>query len=222
MASVTALVPMKGHSERVPGKNLRPIAGRPLFAWVLTALSGAERVERVVVDTDSEEIAAAVFADFPSVSVHRRPEHLRGDFVPVHDIVAFLAAETPGDVFLQTHATNPLLLPGTIDRAIDTFFEDGEHDSLMGVTARRSRFFAADGTPINHDPAVLGRTQDLPPVYEENSNLYIAPRDLILATGRRVGPNARFFEMDTAEAWDIDDEIDFFIAECLLRGRADG
>lgn len=217
--TLIALVPMKGHSARVPGKNLRPLAGRPLFEWIVEALLGTIGVDRVVVDTDSDEIAQRVAAAFPEVEVHDRPEHLRGDFIPMHDIVAHLASALEGDVFLQTHATNPLLTSGTIGRAIEVHAGPGSHDSLMSVTPRRSRFYFEDGSPVNHDPLVLGRTQDLPPLFEENSNLYVAARDVILASRRRIGANPVLFPIGPEEAWDIDEELDFFIAEALLARR---
>jgi len=121
---ITGIVPMKGNSERVPGKNLRPIAGRPLFEWVLEALIDARRVDHVFVDTDSEKIADEVTARFPDVGIHIRPVELHGDLVPMHDIVAHLASVLPGDAFLQTHATNPLLTSATIEKAIEAYEAD--------------------------------------------------------------------------------------------------
>ena len=208
---------MKGHSERVPRKNLRAIAGRPLFYWVTEALRGAELVDEVMVDTDSDEIVEAVSDLFPEVTLHRRPEHLHGDFVPMHDIVAYVAADFDHETILQTHSTNPLLTSPTIDSAIGAFFSDGPHDSLMAVTPRYARFYTSGGDPVNHTPGELLRTQDLPPLLEENSNLYISSRSLIQETGLRVGSNPLLFEMTAAESIDIDDQFDFKIAESMLR-----
>lgn len=217
--SFVGIVPMKGHSERVPGKNLRDIAGRPLFSWITEALEGADGIDEVMVDTDSDEIESAVAEAFPGVTIHRRPDHLHGDFVPMHDIVAHIAAETSHEHILQTHATNPLLTSATIDRAVDTFLRQTGHDSLMSVTAWRSRFFFEDGRPVNHDPAELIRTQDLPPLLEENSNIYISAAPLIVQTGLRIGANPLLFEIEASESVDIDDEFDFRIAEFLLENR---
>ncbi|MGH8914240.1 MAG: cytidylyltransferase domain-containing protein [Acidimicrobiia bacterium] len=214
--SVAGLIPMKGHSERVPGKNLRPIAGKPLFHWIAETLLGAAAVDEVIVDTDSDVIEEAVRASFPSISLHRRPEHLRGDLVPMHDVVAEVARSVGHEHILQTHSTNPLLRSATVDAAIAAFLDPGPHDSLMSVTALRTRLYFDDGRPVNHDPAVLVRTQDLDPVYEENSNIYIAPRELITATGKRIGTDPLLFVMPREEAVDIDEELDFLVAEFLL------
>lgn len=217
--SVVGIVPMKGHSERVPGKNLREIAGRPLFHWILGALLEAKRIDDVLVDTDSDEIESAVMEAFPQVAVHRRPEHLHGDFVPMHDVVAYLTRSIDHDLVLQTHSTNPLLTAETIDEALELFSADDGHDSLMSVTAWRSRFYFSDGRPVNHDPSELRRTQDLLPLLEENSNIYVAPRNLIESTGRRIGSNPLLYEISAAEAVDIDEPLDFEIAEFLLERR---
>ena len=214
--SVVGLIPMKGHSERIPGKNLRVIAGRPLFHWIAETLLKADSIDEVIVDTDSDEIEHAVRDAFPSISIHRRPDHLHGDLVPMHDVVAEVARSVGHDHLLQTHATNPLLRPATVDLAISAFLEPGSHDSLMSVTALQTRFYFADGRPVNHDPEVLARTQDLDPIYEENSNIYISPRQQIIDTGRRIGSSPKLFPMPRDEAIDIDEELDFLVAEFLL------
>lgn len=217
--SVLALVPMKGHSERVPGKNLRPIAGRPLFHWILEALLASSRVDEVVVDTDSDDIEAAVRMSFSEVVLSRRPKELHGDLVPMHDIVAHIADQTAHDTVLQTHSTNPLLKAETIDAAINEYLSDIEHDSLMSVTAWQSRFFFVDGSPVNHNPAELLRTQDLPPLLEENSNIYLAPTEQIRRTRLRIGSNPLLFRIDGSEAVDIDEQFEFDLAEMLLERR---
>jgi CMP-N-acetylneuraminic acid synthetase len=214
--SLAGLIPMKGHSERVPRKNLRPIAGRPLFHWITETLLLAGSVDEVVVDTDSDEIEEAVRSAFPAVTIHRRPERLHGDFVPMHDVVAEVARALGHDHLLQTHSTNPLLRPETVDAAIASYLEPGDHDSLMSVTALQTRFYFEDGAPVNHDPAVLVRTQDLPPILEENSCIYISPRVQVVETGRRVGSRPKLFPMPREQAVDIDEELDFAIAEFLL------
>ena len=223
MAEVVALLPMKGHSERVTGKNLRPLAGRPLYHWIMDTLLAVPSIAEVVVDTDSGEIATDVSDSFPEVILRHRPADLVGDLVPMHDVVARFAAEHPrAEIILQTHATNPLLSPGTVEKAIRAFLADSEHDSLMSVTEWKTRLYDHTGRPINHDSAVLLRTQDLNPVYEENSNLYIAPRDLIMATGRRLGANPLLFPIDRIESLDIDEEVDFKIVECLVERGLSG
>ena len=88
----------------------------------------------------------------------------------------------------------------------------------MSVTRLQTRLYDADARPLNHDPKVLLRTQDLPPVFEENSGMYVFTREQI-AEGRRFGDRPLLFEIDPVEAVDIDEEADFALAEALHRLR---
>jgi CMP-N-acetylneuraminic acid synthetase len=124
--------------------------------------------------------------------------------------------------YLQTHSTNPFLRSETIDAAVRALDEaDGVHDSLFSVTPLRTRLWRADGTPVNHDPAVLLRTQDLPPIYEENSNLYVFDRATLETRGSRIGARPLMFEIPADEALDIDDEWDFTMARAIAEGAGE-
>jgi CMP-N-acetylneuraminic acid synthetase len=93
------------------------------------------------------------------------------------------------------------------------------HDSLFSVTPLQTRLYWPDGRAINHDPEILLRTQDLPPVYEENSCLYLFTREVLASGGTRIGRRPILFEMDPEEATDIDVEHDFRMAEVLYGMR---
>lgn len=220
---VTALVPMKGHSERVPGKNTRVVAGKPLLAWLLGTLGRARRVERIVVDTDSETIARLVREHAPEAQVLMRPEHLRdGDSVTGNDLIAWELTQVEGEHFGQFHVTSPLLEPATIDRAIAEYFdavEAGEADSLFAVTEHHFWLFRADGSPLNSDTRRLVRSQDLEPLYEDNNALHLFSRSSFEREGTRIGQRPRLFPISKVEAVDIDYEDDIRIAEALLLTR---
>jgi CMP-N-acetylneuraminic acid synthetase len=124
----------------------------------------------------------------------------------------------PADFYLQTHSTNPLLKPETVSRAIKLFLADyPNRDSLFSVTRLQTRLYDKDGNAINHNPNELLQTQDLPPVYEENSCLYIFTRENLIAKKHRISDHPMMFEIDAAEAWDIDELLDFDIADFLLK-----
>lgn len=214
---VMALVPMKGHSERMPGKNMRSFCGRPLFHWVIMSLQNSKYITRVIINTDSQAIAQNALEYFDCVEIVERPEAIRGDFVSMNDIIAYDLSQIEGEHFLQTHSTNPLLTTATIDKAIGCYFNSLErHDSLFSVTRRQVRLYWQDGQPINHNPQELLRTQDLKPIYEENSCLYIFSKTSFSQGGnRRIGLKPQMFEMDKFEAVDIDQEQDFMLAEAL-------
>jgi len=218
---VTALVPMKGHSDRVPNKNLRPFCGKPLCHWIILSLQKSRYVRDIVVNTDSKEIADNIRQNFDRVKIIDRPSEIRGDFVSMNIIIAYDLSQLPGEHFLQTHSTNPLLNAETIDAAIESYFHNLEmYDSLFAVTRHNARFYGSDGSPINHDPQEMLRTQDLPPIFEENSNLYVFSRESFKRSGnRRIGLRPYLFEISKLEAIDIDEKDDFLLAELLCQAK---
>jgi CMP-N-acetylneuraminic acid synthetase len=218
---IVAFVPMRHDSERVPGKNYRFISGRPLFHYILDTLLACPEIDQVVVDTDSPVIMEGLRAHFPQVTLLERPIHLRAGTVSMNEVLLYDIGQCPGDLYLQTHSTNPLLRSETVSRSIQSLrAAQSVHDSLFSVTRRQVRVWDERGRGINHDPAVLIQTQDLPPVYEENSCLYMFTRAGLLARGHRIGERPVMFEVGRDEAWDIDDELDFAICEFLaLRAR---
>lgn len=218
---IAALVPMRHHSQRVPGKNYRPLAGKPLFQHILETLQSVPEIDTVIVDTDSEPVMDGVQRLFPTVKLIARPEHLRADDVPMNDILLHDTAQVQADFYLQTHSTNPLLKAETISRGIKTFLADyPKYDSLFSVTRLQTRLYWQDGRAINHNPLELLQTQDLPPVYEENSCVYLFTRENLERKKHRIGDKPLMFEIDADEAWDIDEELDFEIADFLMRKRS--
>jgi CMP-N-acetylneuraminic acid synthetase len=217
---IVALVPMRHQSERVPGKNYRPFAGRPLYHHIIGSLLTCPLISDVVIDTDSEVIMDDVARHYPLVRLIKRPYHLCGGDVPMNDILLHDVSMADADFYVQTHSTNPLLRSQTINRAIEYFLSHyPAHDSLFSVTRLQTRLWDQLGKPVNHDPAILLRTQDLPPIYEENSNLYIFNRNTLEERQNRLGKTPLMFEIDRIEAFDIDDELDFIISEFLYLNR---
>jgi CMP-N-acetylneuraminic acid synthetase len=214
---LAALVPMRHHSQRVPGKNYRQLAGKPLFHHILETLLAVPEIETVMVDTDSEPVMDGVRRFFPTVKLIPRPEHLRADDVPMNDILLHDTAQVQADFYLQTHSTNPLLKSATVSRAIQLLFTNyPKNDSLFSVTRLQTRLYDKDGRAINHNPLELIQTQDLPPVYEENSCLYLFTRENLVRKHHRIGDRPLMFAIDADEAWDIDEELDFAICDFLM------
>jgi len=220
MKKIIALVPMRHDSERVPGKNYRTLAGKPLYEHIIGVLSACHEISEIYVDTDSLPIIEGLRRDFPDVRIIERPEHLRAGETPMNDILLHDTSQINADFYLQTHSTNPLLQSQTISRAIQIFFEHyPSYDSLFSVTRLHTRLWDELGRPINHNSSVLLRTQDLPPIFEENSCLYIFTRQTLVDKRNRLGERPMMFEIEAAEAWDIDEELDFQLAEFLLHQR---
>jgi CMP-N-acetylneuraminic acid synthetase len=136
----------------------------------------------------------------------------------MNEVLLYDVSHVEADYYIQTHSTNPLLRSETIEQAIDKFMEGIPRiDSLFSVTKVQTRFWKKDGTPINHEPDKLLRTQDLPPMFEENSCIYIFERESFMNRKNRIGERPYLFEIAAVEALDIDEESDLRIAECILR-----
>lgn len=209
---------MKGNSERVPNKNMRDFDGAPLYHAVTKSLLTSKYIESVVIDTDSEIIAKDAKENFgDKIIIIDRPVEIQGDFVSMNDIIDYDLSQLDGEYFLQTHSTNPLLRAETIDNAIEKFFDGlDKFDSVFGVTKVQTRFYDKDANPINHNPQELLRTQDLEPLYEENSNFYIFSKESFKNSGKkRIGVKPQIFEVNKLEAVDIDEPEDFKLAELL-------
>jgi len=218
--TICALVPMRHHSQRVPGKNYRPLAGKPLFHHIIETLLSIPEITDIIVDTDSEPVISGIREHFPSVRIINRPENLRADDIPMNEILLYDTAQVEADFYLQTHSTNPLLKAETVTRAIQAFQVNYPIlDSLFSVTRLQTRLYDQHGRAINHDPGVLIQTQALPPVYEENSCLYIFTRQNLLRRRHRISEKPIMFEINPDEAWDIDEELDFAICEFLVKNK---
>ena len=220
MTRIAAFVPMRHDSERVKGKNYRPLGGRPLYHHIVSSLLACPQIDEVVIDTDSPLITAEAESTFPEVRVLQRPEHLLGGDVPMNDVLLNDIEQVDADLYVQTHSTNPLLRAETIEAALDAFLGSRDrHDSLFTVTPLHTRLWTPDGDAINHDPKVLLRTQDLPPVMEENSCLYVFDAATLQRRGNRIGERPLLYALDPHEACDIDDELDWMLVEALYAQR---
>lgn len=218
MKKIVALLPMKGHSERVPNKNLRLFNGKPLFYHVLQSLEDSRYIEQIIINTDSDLIAEKASL-FSKVKINQRPESICGDYVSMNDIIAFDIQNSDSHYFLQTHSTNPLLKTSSIDKAIEEFFKnEKEFDSLFSVTKLQTRLYKEGGVALNHNPQELIRTQDLEPLFEENSNFFLFSKDSFLKAGnKRIGLKPLLFELNKLEALDIDEPEDFILAEAVQK-----
>jgi CMP-N-acetylneuraminic acid synthetase len=215
---IVALVPMRHHSQRVPGKNYRLIAGKPLYHHIVETLLQCPEISKIVIDTDSPDIREGAARNFPSVDVLERPEHLRADEISMNEVLLYDSSQYPADLYLQTHSTNPLLTIASVRSAVK-FMQSNypAYDSLFSVTRVQRRLYDSLARPINHNPNILIQTQDLPPVFEENSCMYIFSRETLEKRRTRIGDRPYMFELDAIEAWDIDNELDFRIADMMMQ-----
>ena len=219
--SITALLPMKAHSSRVPRKNFRSIAGKPLFQWILDVLHRVETIGKIVINTDAEKelLASGLVLSDKVVIRTRRPE-LCGDEVSMNLVLKDDVLSCGDGHYLMTHTTNPLLSEASIRMCIRAYLSELDNcDSLFTVNRHQTRFYKFDATPINHDPNNLVPTQDLEPYFEENSCLYLFSRESFQLNDARICLTPQLIEIPKIEAVDIDEQDDWELAEALLRGN---
>ncbi|HUE85071.1 MAG TPA: acylneuraminate cytidylyltransferase family protein [Vicinamibacterales bacterium] len=229
-ARVLAVIPARGGSKGLPGKNIRPLAGLPLIAHSLACARACQTISRTIVSTDSAEIANVARAhggDAPFV----RPAELADDTTPMWPVLrhalAFVESEErqPYDVLVLLDPTSPGRLPGDITAAVQRLDATPEADGIIGVS--RPEFnplwhcvverggWMAD---LNPDAATYARRQDVPTVYRINATLYAWRARFVRAEAADWRANGRnlLYELPEARAIHIDDADEFAKAEALI------
>ncbi len=217
LRNIAVFIPIKEHSERVPNKNFLLINGKPLHNILIDRLIKSKIISKIYVNTDSKKIID-YYKNNNLVKVIKRDPNVIGDFVSMNDVIDSSLDDIEEDVILQTHATNPLVTLSTFENACKEYFESVKKgfDSIFSVNAYQKRFFDKNLKPINHDPQKLIRTQDLDPLYVENSCIYIFSKSSFEKTKARIGVKPNIFIMDEYESIDIDWPNDLEIVKKLI------
>lgn len=216
--NLTALLPMKGNSERVPGKNFKLMKNKPLFKWILDKINSLKNVDEIIINTDVPDILIENGIDkYPKVKLIKRPNNICGDFVSMNEVINYDIEIAKNRNFLMTHTTNPFLRVSTLSSAMNKFYNGlgNGYDSLFSVNKFQTRFYDSEIRPINHDLEVLQRTQDLEPWFEENSNFYFFSKESFKKNNGRIGLNPIVYECNKLESIDIDEQDDWDMAETL-------
>ena len=178
---IIALVPMKGNSERVPKKNLKSFDGVSLYRIIIDKLLDSSLIDEIIINTDCEKIIESIRYNYnDKINIRIRPDEIRGDFVSMNKIIEDDLNNSDGEIYIQTHSTNPLLELSSIERALNKMLNiNSSNDSIFSVTKIQTRLYNINGKAINHNPQKLIRTQDLPPLFEENSCFHIYKKNLL-------------------------------------------
>ncbi len=229
-----ALIGARGGSERVPGKNIRRLAGHPLLAYAIETSRQAGVFERVIVSTDSEQIADVARWYGADVPFMRPPEYATSaspDIEWITDLLRKLPESY--DVFAIVRATNPFRGPDVIRRGFEQLVATPEADSVRAVELVKQHpgkmwELADDGrtmTPLLDQSHLdvawhAGQYQALPRVYSQNSALEIAWTRVVAETGTREGRVLAPFLTQGYEGFNVDDEDDWARAETLVASGA--
>jgi CMP-N,N'-diacetyllegionaminic acid synthase len=220
-----AVIPARGGSKGVPGKNLRPIAGKPLIAWSIEQALACPAITRTLVSTDDTAIAQ-VARDFGAQVPFLRPAELAQDTsatepVMLHALDAYAAeGEAPFDAIVLLQPTSPLRHPGTLAAAVQTFVSSGVA-SLLGVCENHHFFWRRPERPeALYDFRRRPRRQDIAPAdrwYRENGSIYITRTDAFRTHRNRLVEPIAMFAMREEESWEIDSLADFAVVESLMK-----
>jgi len=217
--TVIGIVPVKENSQRVPAKNFRTLGPDPLWLWPVRVLAKCPFVDLIVIDTDCldyfTEWRRLLGTLAVPVTIDPRPTKLQGDAVSMNKILADIADRRPAFAYIQLHATSPFIQVETLDAAYEEL--QAGADSVYGVNEMKSRFYWPDGRPVNHDPEKLIPTQDLDPLYEENSAFYIYRGDAFDKQKARICGKSKPFIVPELQAIDIDTEADWRLAVGLSK-----
>ena len=229
--NVVAIIFARGGSKGLPGKNIRPFGGKPLIAWSIEHALAIKRIDRVLVSTDSDEIAA-VALEYGAEVPFMRPAELAADDSP--EWLAWRHAlnylrETTGelpDVMVSVPATAPLRLPQDIENCLNEY-ENHDADIIITVTdAHRSPYFnmvktVADGSVelVNPPQIAIARRQDAPIVFDMATVCYVVKPEFVMNHESPFEGRVRSVHVPAERAIDIDTMLDFQIAEHLLHLR---
>ncbi len=217
-ANTVALIPLRGGSKSIPKKNIKPLCGKPLSAWVLEAAAGSRQIDAVYISTDSVEIADVVRKLDLCVRVIIRPAEFATDEASTESVMLHFMTQVEFNMLVTIQATSPLLKSSDLDEAISQFQEQ-RLDSMLSAVQSKRFFWNKDATPINYDPLHRPRRQDFAGTLMENGAFYITKREILERSRCRLGGRIGIFEMDESTAVEIDEPDDWQRVERLIIRR---
>lgn len=219
----TAIIPARGGSKGVIDKNIRPIMGVPLVSWSIRQALACEQISRVIVSTDSPQIAN-IAKNWGAEVPELRPSELAQDdtsteAVMLHAMDHWLLANDD-EVVVLLQPTSPLRLQGSIAGAIDKFLRE-QADSLVSVCESHAFFWKSPSSPqALYDYKNRPRRQDIQErdrQYRENGSIYLTKIPLLKEIKNRLGGKITMYCMQECESWEIDTLTDFTIVDTLMR-----
>lgn len=211
-----AFMPLRANSKSIVDKNVRNIAGRPLFAWSLEQAIASQCFDEIYVATDSPRIRKRVLDEFhPSVLVLDRSPETCTDTASTESAMLEFKQKISFDVLCLIQATSPLTHADDFIAAKRKFIEENL-DSLLTAVRSKRFYWTNAGTPINYDPTNRPRRQDFAGCLMENGAFYLTRAKLLEQLGSRLGGCIGIHEMAAETAIEIDDDTDWIIVEQLL------
>lgn len=209
--TVTAIMPIKLNNERCPGKNTRLLGTKPLLQYELDSLKDTGLCDSINVFCSSEEVVPFLPE---GVQFIQRPEYLDLPTSNFTQIFSCFMDQCDSDIYIYAHATAPFITVETMRQCIGAV-KSGEYDSAF-CAMKLQDYLWKNGEPLNFDATNLPRTQDLTPIYQETSGVYVFTKKVFEDHHRRIGVKPFIKEVTFKEAVDIDNPEDFDLAEVLV------
>ena len=225
--NTVAIIPARGGSKGIPRKNIKELCGKPLITYIIETALRVRELDRVIVSTEDKEIAE-VARKYGAEVPFMRPEELARDETPTLPVlqhaVKYLEEKEnyKPDIVVLLYATSPLLKHEKVSEAIKLLKARG-FDSVLSVVEDRGHYWIKRGEDYERlYPKVLKNRQFTEPLLKENGAIYLCKRDLLMKENTMVGGKIGFLKMQKEESIDIDEPLDFEIAEFFMRRREYG
>lgn len=212
---ITAIIPVKGNSSRLPHKNILPFGESNLLIHKIRQLKEVGRISNIIVSSDSDRMLA--MAEAEGVMAEKRPTQYADESLPISEFVTYLGETLPGDHIVWACATSPLVDAKLYEKAIEIYFDKLKegYDSLVTV-APFQHYLMDENGPFNF---MRGRahtnSQNLKKLYLFTNGIQITPKEKYCEWGDRIGPKSYLMEVGRKEAIDIDDVYDYQMAKLL-------
>lgn len=212
---VVSFIPIKLNNQRLPGKNLLPLNGKPLCDYIFETVCNVDEIdERYVYCSDESIKSYTALYEHRGLRFLKRDKYLDGFQVKGLEIIDYFLRDVMADIYVLTHTTQPFTKSESISKSLHNVMS-GEYDSAFSAVCLRD-YMWYQGRPFNYDMKDIPRSQDLEPVYMETGAFFIFRREVFTQTGQRIGKKPYICEVDQFEAIDIDTAEDFAFAEAAM------
>jgi len=218
-----ALIPLRGGSKGIPGKNLKELNGKPLCSYAINAALNSKKIDEVWVSSDDKTIIDFIKLEFPKVKIRIRPAEFATDTASTESVILDLISAqnfSLKDQIILIQATSPLIVFNDLNLALEQLENSPLNSLVSGVEFKRF-LWNKDGIPINYDIYDRPRRQDFDGIFLENGAFYISTVETILKTKNRVEIPAELYLMREESAYEIDEISDWIIVESLVSNRKD-
>jgi len=227
LMNTVAIIPARGGSKGIPRKNIKELCGKPLIAHIIETALNVGELDRVIVSTEDNEIAATA-KKYGAEVPFSRPEELTEDETPTLPVlqhaVKYLEEKEnyKPDIVVLLYATSPLLRAERVSEAL-RMLKEGGFDSVLSVVEDRGHYWIEDADKYERlYPKVLKNRQLTKPLFKETGAIYLCRRELLMEKHTMLGGKIGFLKMEKDETIDIDEPLDFEITEFFMKQRENG